>query len=311
MLQISLALGPIFLLILLGHILRQRELVASTFWKPAETLTYYVFFPALLVVNTAKAELGDLDILPLAATLTFPILLISALMLRLSSRFDLSGPKFTSIFQGGIRPNTYVGIAAASALFGPPGLTLTAICIVFVVPLVNFLAVSIMVRFGDRAGTAAPGAKTVLIEVVHNPIILACALGGLLNISGVGLPPHIIGPLLEILSRAALPVGLLAVGAGLDFQAARASARAVGFSSTVKLILLPTLTFVSGYAFGVEGLTLTIALIYSSLPCSASSYVLARQMGGDAILMAGIITVTTLAAMVTIPTLLIVKSFIF
>ena len=309
MLQVTLALGPIFLLIMLGYVIRRGNVIPDEFWKPAETLTYYVFFPALLVVNTAKAELGQLDILPLAATLILSVLVISALTFQISPYLKTTGPKFTSVFQGAIRPNTYVGIAAAASLFGEPGLTLTAICIVFVVPLVNFLSVITMVRHGDHGEVVPPGLKTVFLEVIRNPIILACTLGGILNVTGVGLPPHIIGPLLEILGRAALPIGLLAVGAGLDIAAARANAREVIVATVLKLVLLPALTLFAGYLFNVQGVTLTIALIYATLPCSASSYVLARQMGGDAKLMAGIITVTTLAAMVAMPTLLILRSF--
>ena len=46
-----------------------------------------------------------------------------------------------------------------------------------------------------------------------------------------------------------------------------------------------------------------VAVLYNGLPTSASSYVLARQMGGDGKLMAGIITATTLAAALTLPVL--------
>ncbi len=309
MFQVPLALIPIFALIILGYYLRKREVAPQAFWKTAETLTYYVFFPALLVVNSAKAELAGLKILPMAAALVFAVLLVSALNLWLQPRLKMTGETFTSLFQGAIRPNTYVGIAAAAALFGEPGLTLTAVCIVFIVPLVNFLAVTTMVRFGNNDLGGVPKRNAIFLEVIKNPIILACAGGGLLNISGLGLPSFVIGPLLEILGRAALPIGLLAVGAGLDIKAAKENASAVVLSTVLKLAVLPLITYLGCNAFGVEGLTRTIALIYATLPCSASSYVLARQMGGDATTMAGIITVTTLAAMVAMPVTLMLLSF--
>ncbi|MCW9033673.1 MAG: AEC family transporter [Rhodospirillales bacterium] len=301
MLQIPIALAPIFLLILLGYLLKKKEVAPQSFWKTAETLTYYVFFPSLLIVNTAKAELSGIQIVPMAAALVFAVLLISVLCIWLQPRLKISRASFTSLFQGAIRPNTYVGIAAAAALFGEPGLTLTAVCIVFIVPLVNFLAVTTMVRYGDNGHGEGPKSNTVLLEVMKNPIILACVGGGLLNILGIGLPSFVIGPLLEILGRAALPIGLLAVGAGLDLKAAHENAFTVGLSTILKLAALPLFTYLGCYAFGVEGITRTVAIIYSTLPCSASAYVLSRQMGGDATTMAGIITATTLVAMGAMP----------
>jgi len=297
MTAVVLALGPIFLLILLGYLLKNRQLVPDGFWQPAETLTYYVFFPALLVVNTAGADLSGLNIFPLAASLVCAVLIVSGITMALKPSLAISGAAFTSVFQGAVRPNTYVGIAAAAALFGQPGLTLTAICIVFVVPLVNLLSITVMTRFAEED---AARRGNILVEVIKNPIILACALGGVLNALELG-PPPVIGSLLEILGRAALPIGLLAVGAGLNIGAMRKDAKDVAIASALKLIGIPALTLLSGMVFGLEGISLSVGMIYASIPCSASAYVLARQMGGDATLMAGIITATTLAATVTMP----------
>ncbi len=297
MTAVVLALGPIFLLILLGFFLKSRKVVTDAFWQPAESLTYYAFFPALLVVNTANADLSGLSIFPLAASLVCATLIVGGILLALKPALGIGGAAFTSLFQGAIRPNTYVGLAAASALFGAPGLTLTAICIVFIVPLVNLLSITVLTRFAERPET---GRGNILIEIVKNPIILACALGAGLNLSGLGLPP-VLGSFLEILGRAALPIGLLAVGAGLNLKAMRQDAKDVTIASILKLVVLPLLTLLGGMAFGLEGISLSVGLIYASIPCSASAYVLARQMGGDATLMAGIITATTLIAAVTMP----------
>ena len=307
MTAVVLALGPIFLLILFGYLLKSRKLVPDAFWQPAETLTYYIFFPALLVVNTASADLSGLDIFPLAASLVCAVLIVSGITFTLKPILAISGAEFTSVFQGAIRPNTYVGIAAAASLFGNPGLTLTAICIVFVVPLVNLLSISVLTRFAED-NLVKRG--SIVVEVMKNPIILACAIGGLLNVLNLGLPP--IGrSLLEILGRAALPIGLLAVGAGLNFSAMRSKAKDVAIASILKLIGIPVLTLLGASVFGLEGITLSVGVIYASIPCSASAYVLARQMGGDATLMAGIITATTLAATATMPLVIFLQEAIY
>jgi malonate transporter and related proteins len=153
------------------------------------------------------------------------------------------------------------------------------------------------------AGASAARARAVAVAVATNPLILACALGIVLNLTGLGLPP-VLDRLLAALGSASLPLGLMAVGAGLDLGALRTAGARVGIATAFKLLLLPGLTAAALFAFGVGGPAYGVALLYATLPCSASAYVLARQLGGDAALMASIITVQTLAAILTMPLVL-------
>lgn len=297
------AILPVFLVILLGHALRRARVVPDAFWMPAEKLTYYVTFPALLTANLARADMDAVDWGPLVAAQMLAVLGMAALAVRLrpalGRALGLSDASFTSVFQGAIRPNTYVGLAVAAALFGPAGVTLTAICIAAVIPLVNALAVICLARYGDGQGG---GLGAVLRGIVTNPLILACLLGLVMNAAGLGLPP-VLGPFLDILGRAALPIGLLAVGAGLSAGALRQGLGAVAVASAAKLALLPLLVWGLCALAGLDAMSTTIAVLYGALPCSASSYVLARRMGGDAPLVAGIITAQTMLSAATIPLL--------
>jgi len=303
MLAVFGALAPIFLLILFGQGLRRRAVVPDHFWPAADRLTYFLFFPCLIVDELTKANLGEIAMGPMAAAMAAGVLVTAALALaakKLAAKklVGLNGPAFTSVFQGAIRPNTYVGLASAKALYGTAGLTLTAVGIAVVVPLVNVLCVTVMARYGQSGKGASLG--TVLGAVMRNPIIIAAFLGAALNTSGLGRPP-VLSDIVEILGRAALPMGLLSVGAGLDLAAARGVGAGVALSSFFKLLLVPGVTALTGIWLGVDGLMLTIAVLFNALPCSASSYVLARQMGGDHALMASIITVQTLASALTLP----------
>ncbi|HYD30145.1 MAG TPA: AEC family transporter [Azospirillaceae bacterium] len=300
------ALAPVFLLILLGYALRHGKAVPDEFWAPAERLTYYVFFPALIVDELAKAALGDLNVLPMGTAMLGAVGLVGLGLFAARRHLpvlsgDLDGPGFTSVFQGAIRPNTYVGLATAGALFGPAGLTLTAVGIATVIPLVNVLAVMVLSRYGSNR---TPGVGAAFAALVRNPIIIAVAIGATLH--SVGGPPPVAGAMLQILAKAALPLGLLAVGAGLDLKAAREAGMPVLQSSVIKLMLLPGITALLGKLLGVQGLTLTIAVLFNALPASASAYVLARQMGGDHRMAAGIITTQTVLAAFTLPLALVV-----
>lgn len=297
------ALAPIFLLILTGHALRRFDLVPAAFWLPAERVTYVLFFPCLIVDELARANLAALDVLPMAAALVAATLAAAALLLAGRRLFGLEGPAFTSVFQGGIRFNTYVGLAAARALYGAPGLTLTAVGIALLIPLVNVLSIAVLSAHGRDAKGASVTA--ILGGLVRNPLIIAAVVGAALTLSGAGKPP-LVGEVVEILARAALPLGLLSVGAGLNLGAVRAAGRGVLVSGVVKLMMLPALTALACMAFGVTGLAFTVAVLFNALPCAPTSYILARQMGGDHTLMATIITVQTLLAALSLPLVLVV-----
>jgi len=299
MIQIIIALAPIFLLILMGYAIQRKKLVPEAFWAPAERMTYYVFFPALLVKNAAQAGFADAEYVPMVGALAAAILIIAGTVVLFRSRFGLDGPAFSSVFQGSFRPNTYVAVGAAVALFGDEGLTLIAVCIVAAVPLVNFLGAVGLVRYAaSAAGT--PGWRQTIGPVARNPLILACVVGALLNAGNISIPP-VIAPLLDILGRAALPVGLMAVGAGLDFTAVRPFWPVVAATTAIKLIVLPVVIFLLCLMFGVGGLPATVLVMYGTMPGSAVSYVMTRQMGGDGPLMAAIIATTTLSAMGVMP----------
>lgn len=301
MLPVFGALAPIFLLILFGHVIRRQAIVPESFWAPADRLTYFLFFPCLIIDELAKASLGDLAVWPMSAAMIGGVAAATVIMLAARRFLSMDGPAYASVFQGSMRVNTYVGLAGAKALYSTPGVTLAAVGIAVVIPLVNILCVVVHARFGrDAKGVSL---RSVLGGLIRNPIILAAAAGTWLNLTGVGKPP-VAGPFIEILGRAALPIGLLSVGAGLDIAAARAAGVGVAIATVTKLLLMPGITALLGMLIGVQGLTLTIAVLFNALPCSASAYALARQMGGDHTLIAGIITVQTLLAVITIPLVL-------
>jgi predicted permease len=309
MIHIAAALGPVFLLIVLGYAFRRSGFLEEHFWARADRLTYFVLFPALLAHNLALAHLGEIRFGGMVAALILAVVVVALVLYALRPYLGLGGPAFTSVFQGSIRPNTYVGLAAAVALYGDAGLTLAAVAVAAMVPLVNVLSATALARYagggaGPGSGGAAPPISDLAGTVARNPLILACVAGVLLNWSGLGLPMGT-ETVLDILGQAALPLGLMSVGAGLEVKAARAAGRPLVVASACKLLALPALAILALKGFGVGGLTATVAVLFAALPTSATSYVMARQLGGDHALMASIITVETVLAVVTLPAILV------
>lgn len=300
MLDIILVIIPIFLLIFFGHVLRKKQFPGDGFWEPAERLTYYIFFPALLVSSLAEADFTGLDALPMIAALALAIALMSLLALGLKRLLSIDGPSFSSLYQSVIRFNTYIGFSVAAAYYGPPGMTAAALVVAFLAPLVNLLTVVMLARYGNAG---RPGFRRITKQVLSNPLILACGLGLLLNLSGLGLPP-VIGPFLEVIGRASLPLGLLAVGASLQLRALRSAGSLPLATAGVKLFLLPLITFGILQAWGIGGITAAVPVLFNALPVAPVSYIMARHLGGNAELMAGLVTLHTLLSMATLPIVL-------
>ena len=294
---VILALAPIALLIGLGQGMRRVGFLADAFWPQAERLSYYVLLPALFLHSLATAQLGGVPVASFAAALLSSTLAGAAVLAAARPLLGVSGPAFTSVFQGGVRFNSYVGVTAAAGLFGAQGVALAAVATAAMVPVVNVLCVLVFARFGAAGRLTVPAAAG---QVARNPLVLSCLGGVGLQAAGLGLPPGI-EPLLRALGQASLPLALLCVGAALDFGAARGWLRPVLAASAVKFVLMPLAAALACAAFGLHGPVAATALLVHAMPTASSSYILARQLGGDAPLMAGIVAVQTVLAAVAIP----------
>ena len=112
---------------------------------------------------------------------------------------------------------------------------------------------------------------------------------------------HELQTLFQLLGRAAPSVGLLCVGAGLDLVAARNGKGWVALTVALKLAAMPLIALGFATVLGIDGLSAKVLIIFHALPTAPSAYIMARQLGGDARLMAGILTAQTAAAVVTLP----------
>jgi len=301
MLPILSALAPVFLLILFGYGLRRAGWFGAGFWADVDRLVFYVLFPAFLVIRIGGSDFGGLALGPMALGVAGGLCAMAALAFALKPLLRLDGPGFGAAFQGCMRPNIYVGFAAADALFGLEGGILAAIVVAVGTPLVNVFAAIVLTLYGpDGSG----GWRRAFLAMARNPVILAIAAGLAINITGLGLPP-MLDDMLAILARGTLAMALLSVGAGLDFGAARRAGNTVLAVTAVKLAGLPALTLLACLAFGAGGLPLTVAVMFASLPNSPTSYSMTRQLGGDHTMMAALITVQTFVAMMTMPVVLV------
>ncbi len=293
---VAAALAPVFGLIALGVVLKRYAFREAGFWDPVERLTYFVLFPPLLVTSIAEARIDGIGTMQLVAAALATMAAVAALLFALRRHMGLDGPAFTSVVQGALRFNTYVALAVAAGLHGKAGLAQLAIVLAFAVPLGNAICVLALARFGMRGG----GSASVVSEVAKNPLILASLAGLALSLADVAIPATL-SQMADILGRGSLALGLLTVGAGLSLGHMGAHARGLIFASVPKLVLSPLLVWFLATRIGLDPMAVSVAVIFAAQPAATSSYILARRLGGDAALMASIVSGQVVIAAVTLP----------
>jgi malonate transporter len=300
MLLVISALLPVFMVIVLGYFLRQRAVLDASAWRGLENLCYFVLFPVLLVKTLAVADLGSAEIVRFSGALLFAILVMSSLLLLayplLHRYFHVSPASFTSLVQGATRWHGFIALSIVGLLLGDEGVAYMAVTMAIIIPLLNAINVMVLAHYGTAEGDLS----RVFVKLLQNPFILACALGAFLNTSGLGLTPLLYNAA-DIIGSGALGIGLLTVGAGIHLSGIRDHRGLVVFGALLRLLGMPALMFTGCLLFGVEGLPRTVAMLAAAVPTASSSFVLARQMGGDAPLMANLITLQVLGAIMTLP----------
>jgi hypothetical protein len=291
------ALFPVFAIIILGFLFKTIQFPSSSFWPSAAKIAFYVFIPALLFNKLAHSSLISTNSLPMVLSLLLSIIAISIIIYISKYFVSLSGPSFSSVYQGSTRFNIFIGLALAESFFGQDGLAMAAVAILGLTPLINTLCVIVVTV---TCNNDRQGAWHLLYGVVKNPIVLSCLLGLFCNLASVQIP-NAINATVDILDQAALPLGLLVVGSGLQLRIRNIEAKGIALSFLFKLIMLPLLCYSFCMLFQVDYYSRDIALLFTALPTATAGYILAQQLGGDIELIAQIITFQVIISFFTLP----------
>lgn len=288
-------LFPDFSLILLGYLVCRYTQLNRPLWEKVEALVYYLLFPVLLFHSIVKSPL-DLQVasrlMGAGWVLGFAAIGLAYALPHLPGlRRHISGPDHAASAQIAFRFNSFIGLAIAERLAGPQGLQLIAVLIGVCVPLFNVAAVWPMARHAQRS---------FLSELVRNPLIIATVGGLISNLLGFQMPVWL-EPTVTRLGAASLAMGLMAAGAGMQFSAlARAKTLAVAVLA-IRHVITPVMAWGVSRLFGLDTTQTTILLAFSALPTASSCYVLAARMGYDGAYVAGLVTISTLLGVVSLP----------
>ena len=298
MLQALENVGPIFLVIGLGAVLRWRGILTADGATVLSRLVFLVAAPLLLFHSAAQSALADLargEVLAVLIVATVTVALVVYVLAHRQPR-----PRVGVLAQGAFRSNlVFFGLPVVASAYGDAAMGRAAVTIGVMVVVYNLLGVLVLVLPRQRLSAGSPAIwLDSLREMARNPLVLGIVAGVLVSLAGWTLPP-VIDRAVGLVGRTGLPLALLAIGAGLDFRLLPREWKAALTVSLVKLVAYPALVWLALRALGVTGETLRVPVLVLASPCAVMAYIMVKEMGGDERLASAIVIGSTLLSLVT------------
>jgi len=275
------SLFPVFVLIILGSLLKYYHLAGDVFFNASDRMVYYIFFPAMLFWKIGGAStVGagvDLKYCLAAICSVLSVYILSSTFIKV---FDVEDFKAGSFSQSCYRFNTYIGMAVILNALGEKGVAFFGILIGFVIPVINILAVSTLIWFSGKRYSFRERMGVTAKELVLNPLIIACIAGMIYSRLSAGFPVFIDNSL-RLAAMVTLPLALLSIGGSLTFKSLRHHFNLSLAASAFKLLLLPVMGYFFLKMFSVSGIAFQVVMIFFALPTSTAIYVLSSQLNSD------------------------------
>jgi predicted permease len=285
---------PIFLIIAFGYIIQRKGFLKEHFIQEMNRFVFLFPLPVLIFTGIVKSNPGDVDLahilsVILPAGIILCISLITGLMIGLKQ--GRLGSFVQTTFHGNV---SYIGLAVLFYMLGEEGLKRGSILIGFLILVNNSLAIAVLSWTQHQH-------KNILkafLPIVKTPVIVATFCGIAILYLKVPIP----GVLLRgmgIVANIALPMALIIIGASITIGTIRKSFALSGTVTFFKLIVLPACSLLFCELFGIPFKEMLPGIILLATPPATTSYIMAREIGGDTDIASGAITLSTLVSPLT------------
>ncbi len=297
---VAVAIFPIALMIIFGNILKRKYFTNDHFWDGLDKLVYFVLLPALFFRSISHSSFTS-ESLTIAVIFVISFLSVTVLNILIQKFYPTDAPSFTSVFQGSVRFNNYIGFSLGLILFGNQSIGFIVSIGAVGIPVVNALCTYVFHRY---LPTEDLSFWQIIKKVLSNPFVVSCLCGAVFSYFSIVLPT-IIDNSIKMLADASLPLGLLGVGAGLKFRINKKYYSDIAIASVLKLLIMPLVAFALTKLIPIENhYALLSLMLMALLPNAASSYVTSKHISGNSNLMSQIIFIEILISFFTIPLIL-------
>lgn len=290
---------PNLFLMALGYDMKRRSALNAEFIEVASSIVFNYCLPCLLFFSVLKSDvqiLAQSKLLLAGFITTFTLFFLA----EIYAKFFISELKDKGVFvQGVFRSNmAIVSLATVFNAYGNEGLGVGAIYMGIITILYNVLAVITLSRTTQKMDSVFMQAKSILVKIIKNPLIIALVSAFIYKALGLPLPPAPIAKTGELMANIALPLALICAGATLDVKSMLGLSGVSMQASIGRIVIAPLLAMGVGVAFTLEPLQFGVLFLMVSSPAAAASYVMAKAMGGNDVLAANILGFTTVFGMI-------------
>ncbi|MCR5256304.1 MAG: AEC family transporter [Acetatifactor sp.] len=294
---------PLFLMMLLGFILRQIGMFDDNFVKKLNTFNFKVTLPVLLFTDISSSNFLSVWDTKYVLFCFFVTLFCILCLWFVGSLFIDKKGDLGEFVQGSYRSAAAtLGIAFTTNIYGDSGMG--PLMIIASVPLYNIAAVLILSFSGPSGGSLDKKAlKGSLLGVLKNPILIGIFTGIAASLINLRFPPMLDKAVNNV---AVLSSPLTLIGLGASFEGAKAVKKIAPTlaSSFIKLVLWPGIFVPLALLLGFRNESLIGIVTLVGLPTTASSFVMAKSMGHDGVLTSSIVVVTTFLCPFTLTVIL-------
>lgn len=292
---------PLILLVGIGQLAARTGQLTGTDWIGIEKLSFKIMLPALLVQAIIGSDLSirHSGFYVLAITIALCVSGLLTLSLKWLLGTAIGTAQISTMFQATTRWNGLITLTIANQVFPENGLLIVGIAMAFMIPFINIGNIVVLSMLHASQFSFVP----ILKNVVTNPLIIGCAVGIALNLLNIQLPVFM-EQTLDMISRGALAVGLLCVGAGFQMRRLLELNWQVLWSIGVKFIVAPAIAYGLAAGFGLDATQTLCAMLVVATPTATNGYIIARQMGGDAELYAIIMNWQLVVSVLVFPAMI-------
>ena len=287
---------PICLMMLLGFVLRQVNIIDESNVRFLNRLVFNVLLPIMLFINISESSLGSVFNKNLFGWVFISVSVLFAVLCLVVPRFEKDPQKIPVIIQGIYRSNFVIfGISIAASIYSYEEISVVALLVALVSPMFNIMAAGIFAKYNKVKNTPAQ----ILKDMLTNPLVIGSLLGLVALLVCLKLPAMIHTPL-SSLGSSASAIGLLALGAGFKINNLRKNAIILAVTAAGKLLIVPLIFLPLSIFLGFRGVELVGLLVLFASPAAFSGYTMATQANADGDLSGQIIVVSSVLSIVTV-----------
>ncbi|MEH6448895.1 MAG: AEC family transporter [Oleispira sp.] len=289
---------PVFSLVFIGIWLKWRDKIDDAFTAKSSYIVFNLALPVLMfaaIVRTDIAQVGN----PRLITFALLMALLSFMVLWFVSRALIADKSNLGVFvQGSFRSNLGIlGLAFCVTTFAEEGLAVGAVLLAVITPLYNILSIYALTHAANE--DSKMNWWQLIKGIMTNPLIVAIVLALPFAYWQINLPDVVMRSI-DYLAAMTLPLALICIGGSLSFSALQQTQGLSWVAVIIKLLLMPAIVAILAYICGFRGVELGCLILMFASPTAAASFVMVRSIGGNHMLAANIIALTTLISLFSV-----------